>query len=287
MKLRLGSIEFINSLPVDLGLLTGAVRLEADFVQGSPVALNNKLLGGELDISPVSSFFYAEHADRLVLLPELSISSESSVESVLLFSREKIENLKNQTLRITGKGRTTPALLEILCRERYDFRPRLELLSTPFDGELGDAEGVLLIGDEALEWKQRLKRRSLKVTDLAEEWREWTKLPFVFAVWAARRDFFSKNPGRTLEAWEAILRSRDWGFANMEQVFARSEQKTGLPKPILQSYFSRLSYDFNEKHKKGMALYFEYAVKCGLLEAARGIEEVSPVPSGQFLGAKT
>ena len=85
--MRLGSIDFINSLPVDLGLRSGAVASDIQMVRGVPAALNEKILNNELEISAVSALWYAEHQTRFVLLPDLSISSESGVMSVLLFSQ--------------------------------------------------------------------------------------------------------------------------------------------------------------------------------------------------------
>ena len=118
MRLRLGSISFANSLPVDLGLLCGRIAHSADIASGTPAKLNEALLRGELDVSPVSSLFFAEHADRFYLLPDVSISSGSAVDSVLLLSRKPIEDLKDARIAVTKMGRTTPVLLEILLAER-------------------------------------------------------------------------------------------------------------------------------------------------------------------------
>ncbi len=72
MTVRLGSIEFINSLPVDLGLLSGEVAYpEARIYQASPAVLNQKVSEGVLDVSPVSAFWYGQHAKDLLVLPDL------------------------------------------------------------------------------------------------------------------------------------------------------------------------------------------------------------------------
>ena len=145
-KIRLGSIEFINSLPVDLGLLRGTIPSEAEIIQGSPAALNEKMLSGDLDLGPISVFWYAQHQEEWLLLPELSISSESGVQSVLLFSRHPFAELKGKRIALTGKGRTTPALLSILCQRKYGFMPAilsvLMLISfSPFYGNGRPVQG--------------------------------------------------------------------------------------------------------------------------------------------------
>src|SRR3989338_2989284 len=171
---RLGSIEFINSLPVDLGLLNGAVKVDAEILTGSPSELNEKILKSEIDVSAVSSLFYAEHKDELVLLPGLSISSDSSVDSVLLFTRFPLKELDGKDILVTSKGRTTPALLEILCRKRYGFWPRFKARVSKVEAWSDSWDAVLLIGDEALEWKSSLSG-PWQAVDLAKEWKDWTR----------------------------------------------------------------------------------------------------------------
>ena len=183
MNLRLGSISFINSLPVDLGLLSGEIPLTAKFVSGAPSELNEALLKGDLDISPVSTVFFAEHAELFHQLPELSISSGSAVDSVLLLSRRPVEDLNDARIAVTTKGRTTPALLEILLVERLGVRAVFEAREVQDQWPEG-FDAMLVIGDEALLWKERAVPQGLRVWDLAETWRQWTGLPFVFAVWA-------------------------------------------------------------------------------------------------------
>ena len=78
MNLKLGSIEFINSMPVDLGLLMKRVPLTAEIVTGTPARLNEMLLAGELDISPVSAIFFAEMKPLILFTPALLMSKFTS-----------------------------------------------------------------------------------------------------------------------------------------------------------------------------------------------------------------
>lgn len=273
---KLGSIEFINSLPVDLGLLNGAVKIDAEIVTGSPSELNDKILKNEIDVSAVSSLFYAEHEKSLVLLPGVSISSESSVESVLLFTRFPIKELNGKDILVTSKGRTTPALLEILCRKRYGFWPRFKARISKVEAWSDSWDAVLLIGDEALEWKRRLSADpSWQAVDLAKEWKNWTGLPFVFAVWVARKEFAEKDPKALRGIHEAILASKSWGESHRREVLLESERRTELTAPILETYFSKLSYDFGETLRRGMRTFLDCAFECGLVGSEDDARETS------------
>ena len=275
-KLRLGSIRYVNSLPVDLGILSGAISSPAEIIQGVPAQLNDRIAEGALDISVVSAIWYARRQKEFLLLPRLSISSKSGVQSVLLFSRRPISELAGARIAVTAEGKTTPALLEVLCRQRYGFKP--EIYAAPGTLEIpSQAQALLVIGDDALKARERFKNSDLVVTDLAEEWEKWTGLPFVFAVWVVRREVFDARPEALFEVHKALLTSKQWGLSHPEEVIRRAKEISALEKPLLESYFSGLSYDFDASLKKGMRAYFEQAEKCGLLEPVEEFEEIAHV----------
>ena len=71
--IRLGRISYANMAPVFF-------RVEAEYeeVGGVPTELNRRLVAGEIDVAPISSIEYARHADSLLLLPRLCVSSRGS-----------------------------------------------------------------------------------------------------------------------------------------------------------------------------------------------------------------
>lgn len=263
--LALGSIQYINSLPVDLGILSGAVPFEGRVVRGIPAHLNDQLLDGRVHLSPVSSFWCAQHASQFRALPDLSISSESGVRSVLLFSREPLKELSQSTFWVTGEGRTTPVLLEVLCRKFYGFVPKLKVLPGFFTAPPDDPDALLLIGDEALIHRERLTQSGFLALDLADEWKRRTGLGFVFALWAARLDAVESSLSSVAAAYRAILESRSWGERHKTDVLAEAHRRTTLSDEELQRYFGCLSYGLSESVAKGMELYLAYAREYGLL----------------------
>lgn len=82
-----------------------------------------------------------------------------------------------------------------------------------------EAEAAVLIGDAAL--RANLldgPRFGLQVHDLGALWKEWTGLPFVFAVWAARRDYLEREPDLTREVHQAFLASRNLSLDEVGKV---------------------------------------------------------------------
>jgi chorismate dehydratase len=265
MQARLGSIGFINSLPVDYGLLSGEVPSPCRVVRGDPEELNRLMAAGRLDLGPVSALHYAEHAGELLLLGDLSISSRSGVKSVLFFSDEPPAALGGRRVALTRKGRTTPTLLRLLFERRWGVRPEYVDADAGLESfrDLGFA-GTLLIGDEAL----CAPTAGLCVTDLAEEWRSWTGLPFVFALWVVRRDFATSHPELLEEAHAAIRRSRLWSAAHADRILAAAREATGLDAPALEAYFRGLRYDFDSELAAGLRRYCELAAEGGHLASA-------------------
>src|SRR6266566_3495796 len=152
--MRLGRIGYINCYPVYGAIDRGVVALAAELVTGTPVELNDLLVAGELDVSVISAVEYARHARDLVLLPELAISCDGPVRSVALFSRRPVGQLDGRTVLLTASSRTAVALLELLCRDVWNVRPRFAQARA--EGPDLDALGrlphdaVLVIGDAAL-----------------------------------------------------------------------------------------------------------------------------------------
>jgi dehypoxanthine futalosine cyclase len=256
--MKLGSISFVNSLPVDLGLFSGQIASSAALIPDTPARLNERLLRGELDASPVSALFFAEHADDFYLLPDLSISSGSAVDSVLLLSRKPIEDLNGALIAVTVKGRTTPALLQVLLQERLGFKARLEKKEMQRAWPKG-FDAILVIGDEALAWKERAATEKLFIWDLAEAWRQWTGLPFVFAVWAVRRDVFKRDPQAARRLHRALLDSKEWGLSHMEDVRRAAATESGLSAETIAGYFRRLFYGLGDEQKQGLAAFLQKA----------------------------
>ena len=187
--MRLGRIGYVNCYPVYGAIDRGLVAAPATLVTGTPAELNDRLADGRLDLSVISAVAYAQRAGEYELLPDLAISSDGPVRSVLLFSRKPPEDLEGARVLVSTASRTSVQLLDLLARERWGVafatesapaeRADLDRLATiPHDA-------VLVIGDGAL--LLSAARAYPFVVDLGEAWKSWTGLPFVFAVWAARR----------------------------------------------------------------------------------------------------
>ncbi len=272
--MRLGRIGYVNCFPVYGAIDAGVVAAPASLVTGTPAELNDRLADGRLDVSVVSAVAYARGADAFELLPDLAISSDGPVRSVLLFSRRPPGELGGARVLVSTASRTSVELLALLARERWGVA--FETVPAPTEpGDLGRLaavphDGVLVIGDGAL--LLGAQRAYPCVTDLGEAWKAWTGLPFVFAVWAARR---AVDRQAVRDVHRALLASRRWGLAHLDDLAARAARETGVAPAACREYLGGLDYGLSYRHLAGLSNFLSRL-------AARGV-----VPDGtlSFLGA--
>jgi len=263
-RFRLGRIPWINAYPVTGAIDSGLVPVDAEIITGTASELNDLMAAGELDVSLVSAVEYARAASAYHLLPGLAISCDGPVQSVKLFSRRPVEKLDGATVLLTASSRTSVLLLELLSRHRWQVTPKFATVRA----EASDLESlgrlphdaVLVIGDAALVLSD--SGRYPVEADLGEAWKRWTGLPFVFAVWAARRQ---ADPTRTQAMHQALLASAAWGMAHLDELAAAAAVSTGIPPAACRAYFDGLDYGLSYRHLAGLTDFFRRLANDGLV----------------------
>jgi len=260
--LRLGRIPWINCYPVYSAIDRGLVPVEAELITGTAADLNDLLAAGELDVSVVSAVEYARNAAAYHLLPNLAITSDGPVHSVVLFSRRPVHELDGATVLRTSSSRTSVLLLELLCRHRFRVRPKFATVraeSTDLEGLRGfPHEAVLVIGDAALLLAS--EGRYPYVVDLGTAWKDWTGLPFVFAVWAARRE---ADHRAVQGVHQALLSSREWGLAHLDDLADAASVNAGISRAVCRAYLGDLDYALSYRHLAGLTDFFRRLAQDG------------------------
>ncbi len=263
--MRIGRIGYINCYPVYAAMDRGVVEGPGDFVTGTPAELNNLLAAGELGVSVVSAVEYARNAKSYHLLSDLAISCDGPVRSVALFSRRDVNELDGATVLVSSSSRTSMHLIELLCGEYWGVTPRfVEARAERKDLESMKRlphEAVLVIGDAALILAGQ-KSYPFRY-DLGEIWKMWTGLPFVFAVWAARRD---ADGAAVSAAHHALLASRDWGLAHLDELADAAAETTGIEVTVCREYLSGLDYALSYRHLEGLTSFFRRLAARGDLQ---------------------
>jgi len=138
--IRLGKVDYLNCLPVYYGIERGIIPIDVDLFPGPPTELNKKFMSGELDITPISSIEYARNPQQCVILPNMSISADGRVTSILLFSKVPIEKLDGRTVTITTSSATSVAMLKILMEKHWKLNVKYYPLQPDLVSMMGRAD---------------------------------------------------------------------------------------------------------------------------------------------------
>jgi chorismate dehydratase len=258
--LRFGCHDFINSMPILHGLRRGGRDFALSL--GKPSAVAEMLRGRKVDIAMAPAIEYLRNEDY-VIVPDVCIAARGEVGSVNLYHRKPLGEVR--TIAVDPSSLTSAALIRIMMEKCFKARPqytpakRMSLEDLP----RAEADGVLLIGDEALGEPPA----GYEVLDLSEQWLSMTGLPFVFAVCCARR-------GAELGGFgEALRASLAEGLAHIPEIAAEAARKYGLPKARVEAYLSRnLRYTLGAEERQGLKRFFAEVVAAGLWPKERELE---------------
>jgi chorismate dehydratase len=273
---RVGRIPYVNCYPVYGAIDRGVVPLDGTIATGVPSVLNRWMSEGALDISVVSAVEYARDARRYLLLPDLAISCDGPVRSVMLFSKRPAEELDGRRVIVSRSSMTSVALVELLFENVWRARPEF----VAGDAEVSDIaafhrdahDARLVIGDAALVLRGESRPRLAAAADspslpsypfaydLGETWKTWTGLPFVFAVWVAQR---SAPVADALGVHATLITSRNWGLEHLSELAAQASEATGVTEPICLEYLSGLDYGLSYEHLAGLTEFFRRLVAAG------------------------
>ncbi|WP_216590945.1 menaquinone biosynthetic enzyme MqnA/MqnD family protein [Streptomyces brasiliscabiei] len=242
---RVGHIQFLNCLPLYWGLARTGTLLDFELTKDTPEKLSEQLVRGDLDIGPITLVEFLRNADDLVAFPDIAVGCDGPVMSCVIVSQVPLERLDGARVALGSTSRTSVRLAQLLLAESVGVRPSYYTCPPDLPLMMQEAEAAVLIGDAAL--RANLldgPNLGLQVHDLGAMWKEWTGLPFVFAVWAARRDYLEREPEVTRKVHEAFLASRDLSLTEVAKVAEQAARWEAFDERVLERYFTTLDFRF-------------------------------------------
>ncbi len=253
--LRLGVVSFLNALPLYATLFE---RPDIQIMPALPARLAEGLSAGIYDaaLMPV-----VDHLRGVGdgLLGDAIVGATGRVESVMLFSKVAMEQVKS--IALDTSSHTSVALTQVIARDFYGINPRLVHHAPDLPAMLSAADAALLIGDPALVAMQNVG--DLRIYDLAAEWYKFTGLSFVFAAWAAREGL---EQGKRDELTRILNQARDEGKARIAEIVAAQTLPPQLSPAIVEDYLSNIiEHTRTPSHSAGLAEFKERLAKLDLL----------------------
>lgn len=241
-----GKIPYLNSVPF-------YARMEKKQFRILPVAprrMGMLSAEGKIDAGLFSLMDYVAQEETLDLMG-WCIATRDQVKSVMLFSKEGWRDLQGKRIGITDDTATSVQLLRVLLEKKYGVTADFERLHGGVN-EYSRFDAVLLIGDEALRRNKYGLDCFELVYDLAREWYDWQKLPFVFAVWAVRKSL----PGATKRDLSGIIdRSLDDAGGDFVKIAGAHGHRIGLTDRETQEYLEGFNYRLGEREREAITVF--------------------------------
>ena len=258
-KPRVSVVHYLNTAPLVWGMLHGEQQGRFELAFSTPAQCAGDLRHGRVDVGIIPAIEYQRLEDAQII-PGLSIASKAPVRSVLIFSKLPLAHV--QSVAMDESSRTSVALTTILLRRFYgrDFQAAPHAPDAAAMLERHDA--ALVIGDPALAY-----RGSVPYTyDLASEWKKFTGLPFVFALWVGRA------PADLAACCADFAASRDFGLAHLGEIAAERGPKLGMSAREAELYLrDSIDYSLDEDNLRGLSLFYKLAHELGLIGENRAL----------------
>ncbi len=284
-KLRISIVQYLNTAPLVWGFTNGPLAGKYDLSFTVPSQCAEALRAADADIAIIPAIEY-QRIPNLVILPDLAIAAQNCVRSLLIVAKKPIEQVR--TIALDRSSRSTQALTRILAEEHWKIAPEFFESEPDLPAMLEKADAALLIGDPALRISIAVEKRStvspqgraicqsatlgirsteiLHIYDVVGEWRRFSSLPAVMAVWAARPEVVTHE---VLSDFEA---SRTFGMAQITAICLEAARELELPQQALEFYLRRnIDFSLGEDNRRGLERYFQEAAKLGLIPEAKKI----------------
>jgi chorismate dehydratase len=239
-KIKVGAVSYLNTKPLLYGIQHSDIINEIDLIVDYPARLAAMLSNNEIDMAllPVAAMQSIKDA-RIV--SNYGIAADGNVASVALYSQVPLEDIK--VVYLDYQSRTSVRLVQVLFKEHWkkdvEFRPATE----HYIEYINNTSAGVIIGDRALQQLNSFEY----IYDLADAWKEYTGLPFVFAAWIANKEL----PQSFLDAFD---RANAEGLQHIDEVVAENP----FPYYDLKTYFTEnIHYYLDERKRQGLNRFLE------------------------------
>ena len=242
----IGKIPYLNSVP----FYHHFEKHQFKILPVTPRRMGVLARNNQLDAGLFSLCDYLGQKDALTPLP-YCIATRDQVKSVMLFSDHGWRELAGKTIGIVDDTATSVRLLQVLLEKKYDVKAKLKRMHTGVNS-YDEFDAVLLIGDEAMRHQKAGLQSFELVYDLATEWYEWQKLPFVFALWAVRKAVGQETRNELSTLIQGALKK---GEMDLERISASHAKRIGWTSKEATEYLEGFNYHLGERERQAIDLF--------------------------------
>lgn len=243
-KIRVAAVSYLNTKPLLYGIKRDKTLMEQmDLIEDYPAKIGQMLIDDKVDMGliPVA---YIPQMREWHMYSDYCIGSIGPVETVCLFSDVPVEKIEKVLLDYQSFSSVN--LCKVLLKNYWEKEVVFEEASDNYINEIGGTTAGVIIGDRVFEQKN-ITNPKRYIYDLAEEWTNFTGLPFLMAAWIANKQL----PENFVEKFNAANKV---GLDNLDAVVAENPYLTY----DLHQYFTRdISFTIDEKKLQAMDLFLK------------------------------
>ena len=245
-KFRISAVRYANTYPFIYGLTESGFDKKAIIETDHPAECAAKLISGRSDLGliPVAAIPLLKES---FITGDYCIGADGKVRTVQLMSNSPFDIVEK--VYLDYRSVTSVNLVKVLAKKFWQKDLEWINASTDFDFKsVKGNEAVVLIGDQCFE----LENHYLNRIDLAEEWKKFTGLPFVFACWVANR----RLPAGFTDEFNSAL---SLGVQNIGKVAIRFGENGPITGTELRDYLTlNIDYNLDNRKREAMSLFLEY-----------------------------
>ena len=246
-RIKISAISYLNTAPFMYGLRHSGIYKYVDVIHDSPAKCAARLLSKDADLGIVPAVIIPQIPEHKII-SNYCIGADGPVRSVTICSSVPLEKIER--LYLDGESRTSVLLARLLLNEYKKLFPETipELRENEIDPSDNGAAYVL-IGDKVF----RHEKDFPYVYDLAQMWKEFRNMPFVFATWTA------VNP-LSDDFCEAFNFALAEGISNIPAAVA--EYKPQIDEQEAIKYLTEnIKYELDEPKHKALIEFWNMASK--------------------------
>jgi chorismate dehydratase len=244
-KIKISAVKYANTYPFIWGMRESGFDKTIILETDHPAQCAAKLISGKVDIGLIPVAALPMVKDYRIT-GNYCIGADGKVRTVMLLGNCAFSDIR--TINLDYHSMSSVNLTKVLAKHMWNKHYNWVDTSEKFDFKhIGADEAVVLIGDQCFEMASNYDFG----IDLAEEWKKYTGLPFVFACWVANRELEPDFVSRFNSALKL-------GVDNIHSVAEYFGQSGVISQKELEDYLKvNIDYPLDDRKIQGMNLFLD------------------------------
>ncbi|HRD37797.1 MAG TPA: menaquinone biosynthesis protein [Bacteroidia bacterium] len=237
-------VSYFNTLPFRYGLKNSQLIDQIDLQEDIPSICAQKLKFKQVEIGLVPVALLPE-LENFKVITDYCIGANGKVDSVKLYSMVPLNEIKTVILDYQSKSSVT--LTKVLNKFYWKTNFQFEDAIPGYEQFVSGNTAAVVIGDRTFALNGNYKFEY----DLAEEWKNFTGLPFVFAAWVSTGE---TNPVFIME-FNEVLKS---GVNNIDNALKNSSHHFSEKFNAEDYLKNKIDFNLDDRKKIALEMFLNY-----------------------------